>query len=35
LLYAVGSNATHGLRRSNADKRRAAQMLLEDPEWVQ
>lgn len=25
----------HGLRRSNADKRRAMQMLLDDAEWVQ
>jgi hypothetical protein len=33
LLYAVGANANHGLRRSNADKRRAALLLLEDGEW--
>jgi regulator of replication initiation timing len=35
VLYAVGANATHGLQRSNADKRRAITMLLEDPEWAQ
>jgi hypothetical protein len=33
LLYAVGANDTHGLRRTNADKRHAVKMLLEDPEW--
>ncbi|PON13693.1 hypothetical protein C2W62_33025 [Candidatus Entotheonella serta] len=32
-LYAVGANATHGLRRTNADKRRAALTLLQDEEW--
>lgn len=35
ILYAVGTNATHGLPRSNADKRRAVMMLLEDEEWSQ
>jgi hypothetical protein len=35
ILFAVGANATHGLPRRNADKRRAVRMLLEDPEWVQ
>jgi hypothetical protein len=35
VLYTVGANATHGLRRSNADKRRAVSMLLDDPEWAQ
>lgn len=34
-LFAVGANATHGLRRSREDKRRAVTMLLEDEEWVQ
>jgi hypothetical protein len=29
----VGANATHGLRRTNADKRRAALTLLQDEEW--
>ncbi|PZD70562.1 hypothetical protein C1752_10569 [Acaryochloris thomasi RCC1774] len=33
VLYCVGANATHGLRRSNADKRRAVETLLNDPEW--
>jgi hypothetical protein len=33
ILHAVGANATHGLRRTNADKRRAVRMLLEDKEW--
>lgn len=34
-LHAAGANAIHGLRRTNADKRYAVTMLLEDPEWVQ
>jgi hypothetical protein len=33
ILYAVGANATHGLRRSNEDKRQAVLMLLKDQEW--
>jgi protein gp37 len=33
LLYSVGANATHGMRRTNADKRRAVMRLLSDPEW--
>lgn len=33
MLHAVGANATHGLRRSNADKRRAVETLLGDDEW--
>ncbi|MEI6235889.1 MAG: hypothetical protein WCT04_22770, partial [Planctomycetota bacterium] len=32
-LFAVGANATHGLRRTNADKRKAAMTLLTDAEW--
>jgi hypothetical protein len=32
-LHAVGANATHGLRRTNADKRRAVATLLDDDEW--
>lgn len=35
ILYAAGSNAKHGLRRTNADKRRAVMWLLEDEEWGQ
>jgi hypothetical protein len=34
LLYACGANAAHGLRRSNADKRRSVTLLLSDPEWT-
>jgi hypothetical protein len=30
ILHSVGSNATHGLRRTNADKRRAVSILLQD-----
>jgi ParB-like nuclease domain len=33
ILYSVGANATHGLRRSNDDKNRAVITLLSDPEW--
>lgn len=33
VLYSVGANATHGLRRSNTDKRRAVMTLLADEEW--
>jgi hypothetical protein len=33
VLYAVGANVAHGLRRTNADKRRAVNILLEDEEW--
>lgn len=33
ILYAIGANAEHGLKRSNADKRRAVEMLLADKEW--
>jgi hypothetical protein len=32
LLFAAAANAAHGLRRTNADKRRAVAMLLADPE---
>ena len=35
VLYSVGVNATHGLRRTSADKRRAIMTLLEDGEWSQ
>jgi hypothetical protein len=35
VLYGVGSNASHGLRRTQADKRRAVERLLKDPEWAQ
>ena len=33
ILYSVGANASHGLRRTNADKRRAVLRLLGDEEW--
>lgn len=33
VLFSVGANASHGLRRTNADKRRAAEVLLADSEW--
>jgi ParB-like chromosome segregation protein Spo0J len=33
LLASVGINATHGLQRSNADKRLAVSKLLADPDW--
>lgn len=32
-LFAIGANITHGVRRSNADKRLAVSLLLDDPEW--
>jgi hypothetical protein len=35
ILYSVGANASHGLRRTNEDKRKAIQTLLEDEEWCQ
>ncbi len=34
LLFACGANATHGARRTAADKRRAVETLLNDPEWL-
>lgn len=34
VLASVGTNATHGLKRTNADKRRAVMTLLRDPEWA-
>lgn len=33
ILFSLGANCTHGLRRTNADKRKAVQTLLADPEW--
>jgi phage N-6-adenine-methyltransferase len=32
-LYSAGSNTSHGLRRTNEDKRNAVLMLLNDEEW--
>lgn len=33
ILHAVGVNASHGLRRTNADKRRSVLVMLCDPDW--
>jgi hypothetical protein len=33
VLASVGTNTDHGLRRTNADKRRAVTTLLQDEEW--
>lgn len=33
LLLAASANATHGLRRTQADKRQSIETLLRDPEW--
>jgi hypothetical protein len=35
ILHSVGANASHGMRRTNEDKRRAVLTLLGDPEWSQ
>lgn len=35
VLFSAGANATHGQRRTNADKRRAVLALLHDDEWRQ
>lgn len=35
VLYSASANAQHGLRRNNIEKRRAVELLLEDPEWSQ
>ena len=32
-LFAIGANMDHGIRRTNADKRMAVSLLLQDPEW--
>ena len=34
ILFAAGANANHGLRRTNADKRRSVETLLRDDEWA-
>ena len=33
ILYSLGANAAHGQRRSNDDKRRAVDKMLDDKEW--
>jgi DNA N-6-adenine-methyltransferase (Dam) len=35
VLYSVGANSSHGLRRTNEDKRRAVMTLLQDEEWAE
>lgn len=35
ILFSVGANSSHGLRRTNDDKRRAVLTLLQDAEWSQ
>jgi hypothetical protein len=32
-MYGAGANGSHGLKRTNEDKRRAVMCLLEDEEW--
>lgn len=34
VLFSLGANWTHGLRRTNADKRKAVETMLADAEWV-
>jgi ParB-like chromosome segregation protein Spo0J len=34
VLHGIGANATHGLRRTQADRRRAVERLLKDAEWA-
>lgn len=34
LWHCLGANAHHGLRRTNADKRKAVETLLKDGEWA-
>jgi len=34
VLYSLRANATHGLKRSNADKRKAVETMLKDDEWA-
>jgi hypothetical protein len=34
ILFAAGANSRHGMRRTNADKRRSVEALLSDDEWV-
>jgi hypothetical protein len=33
IMFSLGANDMHGLRRTNADKRRAVMRMLEDVEW--
>jgi hypothetical protein len=34
ILHGISANSTHGLRRTQADKRRAVETLVTDPEWA-
>lgn len=34
VLFSFGVNGTHGMRRTNADKRKAVKSMLEDSEWA-
>ena len=34
-LFSLGANADHGLRRTNADKRKSVETVIRDPEWGQ
>ncbi|MGI0483402.1 ParB N-terminal domain-containing protein [Geminocystis sp. CENA526] len=34
ILYSVGANANHGLRRTSADKRKAVETVLKNEEWM-
>ena len=34
ILHSVGANSSHGIRRTNADKRKAVETLLADKEWA-
>jgi hypothetical protein len=34
ILFSVGANANHGLRRTLADRRKAVTILLQDEEWI-
>lgn len=34
ILFSLGANARHGLRRTPEDKRRAVLVMLRDPEWA-
>lgn len=33
MLFSFGANCTHGLRRTNEDKRKVVGLMLADPEW--
>ncbi len=33
IIHGIGANASHGLRRTQADKRRAVERLIRDEEW--